>query len=342
ERRWSAEGKEGGAVRRVVARSTQHEGRNAGIGSAIKPPAHQPAGSSPEASLLSEVPPANHGNCIAGRLSSANIASQAAAGLNMRLWLLLLILAVWAAMSANGASLSSLPAKKAIKKPPSVGCFKDKAKPRDLPKLARLGSVTPAACAAQCFKLRFSYAGVQNGNECRCGNSYGRHGRAQSSECNKPCNGSRVQTCGGFWRNLILKTGFKAATKRSPQQCAIDKRKIMAAAKRIYKARYQTKLLLMKLRLYRQRLREKKQLYQKFLQKMRLRYKARLQRRVQRFKKRIVKAKTRFGKKLRKINKRFQRKVMRKLKKKPLTKRRLRLVKRAFFEKDSYPEGRLK
>uniref|UniRef100_A0A1I8F1Q9 WSC domain-containing protein n=1 Tax=Macrostomum lignano TaxID=282301 RepID=A0A1I8F1Q9_9PLAT len=250
----------------------------------------------------------------------------------MRLWLLLLILAVWAAMSANGASLSSLPAKKAIKKPPSVGCFKDKAKPRDLPKLARLGSVTPAACAAQCFKLRFSYAGVQNGNECRCGNSYGRHGRAQSSECNKPCNGSRVQTCGGFWRNLILKTGFKAlqsgrlssapsisakswllpsgSTRPATDQAAADE----AASLPPEAAREEA-------------------VVQKFLQKMRLRYKARLQRRVQRFKKRIVKAKTRFGKKLRKINKRFQRKVMRKLKKKPLTKRRLRLVKRAFFRK---------
>ena len=50
------------------------------------------------------------------------------------------------------------------------------------------------------LNLDFEFFGVQNGDECYCGNSDSKFIPAPSSQCNKPCHGDSHQTCGSSWR----------------------------------------------------------------------------------------------------------------------------------------------
>ena len=79
-----------------------------------------------------------------------------------------------------------------------VGCYID-ADERDLDGLSDFQMIyTSASCVARCKGKGFAYAGVQNGGQCFCGDSYGKHGRAQQSDCNDYL---------APWRNNIYKTG---------------------------------------------------------------------------------------------------------------------------------------
>ena len=53
----------------------------------------------------------------------------------------------------------------------------------------------------------YLYAGVQYGQECFCGNTYGSYGT--STECKIPCSGdpSLGSMCGGDWSNTVMHTG---------------------------------------------------------------------------------------------------------------------------------------
>ena len=51
----------------------------------------------------------------------------------------------------------------------------------------------------------YTYAGVQLGYICLCGNSFGRHGHVPESRCQTKCNGDRAQKCGGAWANAVYK-----------------------------------------------------------------------------------------------------------------------------------------
>lgn len=97
-----------------------------------------------------------------------------------------------------------------------IGCYRDEmASPsvRDLQGQLLLDEFhnSPAWCAAQCADPRrgggkgFKYFGLQYGSECWCGNSYGRHGKAESEEkCQlTPCSGDRNQKCGGELANAV-------------------------------------------------------------------------------------------------------------------------------------------
>ena len=57
------------------------------------------------------------------------------------------------------------------------------------------------------FCLR--YAGVQNGGDCYCGNSYGRHGVANETQCHVRCKGWAHQNCGGDTENAIYVTEIR-------------------------------------------------------------------------------------------------------------------------------------
>ena len=95
-----------------------------------------------------------------------------------------------------------------------LGCYRDvyAANERDL-----LGSlllnddganlITPSYCEDYCGTRQFAYVGVQYGSECWCGNSYGKHGRLEDSECSTPCVGdaSLVNQCGGALANSVFK-----------------------------------------------------------------------------------------------------------------------------------------
>ncbi len=91
-----------------------------------------------------------------------------------------------------------------------LGCFRD-TPDFDLDGfLERSPRNTPARCIATCAQKDFAYAGVQYGESCLCGNSYGRYGAA--THCDYPCTGDGALRCGGYNANGVYRTG--AATAR--------------------------------------------------------------------------------------------------------------------------------
>ena len=87
-----------------------------------------------------------------------------------------------------------------------VGCFKDPNNPFDLDgHLERSSNNTPQRCVEICRDKGFAYAGVQYGQSCLCGNSYGKFGPADN--CNMKCTGDSSQICGGYNSNSVYGTG---------------------------------------------------------------------------------------------------------------------------------------
>lgn len=87
-----------------------------------------------------------------------------------------------------------------------VGCFYDQSSDRDLPFEASLSSVTVKSCTSACASQFYKYAGLQAGDKCYCGGSFGKHGPGQ---CNTECRSSNNETCGGSSSNSVFSTGFK-------------------------------------------------------------------------------------------------------------------------------------
>lgn len=58
--------------------------------------------------------------------------------------------------------------------------------------------VTVENCKEFCSYYNFAYAGVENGNECFCGQTLPTKS-IPVSECDKKCKGDNTQTCGGGW-----------------------------------------------------------------------------------------------------------------------------------------------
>ena len=67
--------------------------------------------------------------------------------------------------------------------------------------------MTVELCAHTCKSHGFIYAGLEAGNSCNCGNSFGRYGTADPSTCNKRCSGNREEMCGGLWRHDMYYLG---------------------------------------------------------------------------------------------------------------------------------------
>ncbi|PAA81169.1 hypothetical protein BOX15_Mlig028452g3 [Macrostomum lignano] len=88
----------------------------------------------------------------------------------------------------------------------AVGCFKDKAD-HDLPEFVETGLMTVNLCLNRCSELGYKYAGLQEGNTCYCGNSYGRYGKGDPTICFTMCSGNSNQMCGGTHYNLVFETG---------------------------------------------------------------------------------------------------------------------------------------
>merc|ERR1719446_576888 len=82
----------------------------------------------------------------------------------------------------------------------SLGCFKDKSK-RDLSKQMGGGNGSREKCGAACAKAGMKYFGLQYGNQCFCGNSYGKYKKA--TNCNMKCKNGK-ETCGGTWANSVF------------------------------------------------------------------------------------------------------------------------------------------
>ncbi len=83
----------------------------------------------------------------------------------------------------------------------NLGCFKD-TYDRDLTGYAQQDAqLTLQSCASICRQKGFKYAAAQNGNQCFCGNSYGKHGKA--TNCDTKCAGNSNEICGGSWANSL-------------------------------------------------------------------------------------------------------------------------------------------
>jgi hypothetical protein len=86
-----------------------------------------------------------------------------------------------------------------------IGCFKDTGD-RDLNgHLEFTQTNSPETCIATCLDRGFAYAGVQWGQACLCGDSYGKYGPA--TNCDMTCTGDPQETCGGFAANEVWETG---------------------------------------------------------------------------------------------------------------------------------------
>jgi len=85
-----------------------------------------------------------------------------------------------------------------------LGCFYDDIVNRDLELfIATNDKITPEQCVSGCQQLNYLYAGIQYGSECRCADTFGRHGQASDDDCDYFCTTS--ERCGGKDRNSIYK-----------------------------------------------------------------------------------------------------------------------------------------
>ena len=95
-----------------------------------------------------------------------------------------------------------------------VGCFKDTSDFDLKGHLERSAQNSPQRCISVCQAKGFAYAGVQYGESCLCGNSYGKYGAANN--CNMACTGDRGQVCGGYGANSVYATGVTVARPPPP------------------------------------------------------------------------------------------------------------------------------
>ncbi|KAK8850320.1 hypothetical protein IAR55_004237 [Kwoniella newhampshirensis] len=60
-----------------------------------------------------------------------------------------------------------------------------------------INPMSVSICKQSCGEMGYAYAGVENGNQCRCGNNYPKTTQYVASlYCNKQCSGNSSQTCG--------------------------------------------------------------------------------------------------------------------------------------------------
>jgi len=95
--------------------------------------------------------------------------------------------------------------------PPAVnytdqGCFVDQETRGLTGGNYSIDNMTPQLCAGLCGDYRF--AGVENGNQCFCGNTWpSTYLKADQKECNDTCGGDPALTCGATWRLELYAIG---------------------------------------------------------------------------------------------------------------------------------------
>ncbi|CAG2252624.1 PLG [Mytilus edulis] len=104
---------------------------------------------------------------------------------------------------------------KKVKQSAYIGCYQDHSK-RILPKdVLTDKSMTVQKCRQFCRKKGFKYAGVENGNECFCGDVLRKNKKRKKGDCKTPCSGNKQQICGGPWRISI----YTAQTSKCRNKC---------------------------------------------------------------------------------------------------------------------------
>jgi hypothetical protein len=59
------------------------------------------------------------------------------------------------------------------------------------------GSLTVPQCQDACYRARYKFAGVQEGNQCWCSSYVGGEWTNDQADCNSPCSGDTTTFCGG-------------------------------------------------------------------------------------------------------------------------------------------------
>jgi hypothetical protein len=88
-----------------------------------------------------------------------------------------------------------------------LGCYKDDHGDRDFdPKglVALKGKESIKECSLFCYESSSQYLALQYGGECYCGNTFGKHGKAeQDGLCDMPCSRDKTVNCGGNLFNSV-------------------------------------------------------------------------------------------------------------------------------------------
>ncbi|XP_066282938.1 beta-1,3-glucan-binding protein-like [Branchiostoma lanceolatum] len=79
--------------------------------------------------------------------------------------------------------------------------------------------LTPKLCLDYCAEAGYTYAGVQYGVECFCGDSFGQFGAAPESDCTIPCGGDAGQMCGNGWKNSVYTSAGGTCTLENWNGC---------------------------------------------------------------------------------------------------------------------------
>nr|XP_036576515.1 CFEM domain-containing protein [Colletotrichum truncatum]KAF6783272.1 CFEM domain-containing protein [Colletotrichum truncatum] len=114
--------------------------------------------------------------------------------------------------TSASATKTTFPAASATPSWQAVGCYKD-LYPSSDHTLKNWGgmnydTMTVAGCHATCAKGGYLFAGVENGEECWCGNEVSSpeiNVPVAENDCNKPCTGDGGQTCGAGSRIYMYK-----------------------------------------------------------------------------------------------------------------------------------------
>ncbi|KAF6022029.1 LIPI [Bugula neritina] len=90
-----------------------------------------------------------------------------------------------------------------------LGCFDDSVFSRDLDgdDYDFGADLSVEKCTDYCSARSYLYAGLQNGNYCYCGTSYGSYGEVGQYECSSVCSADGLE-CGGFYTNSVYRTNY--------------------------------------------------------------------------------------------------------------------------------------
>ncbi|XP_014291324.1 uncharacterized protein [Halyomorpha halys] len=91
----------------------------------------------------------------------------------------------------------------------ALGCFEDSGARLLSDYRITLNDInSPKKCYYLCQQLRYDYAGVENGDQCFCGNQKpSENKQKRDSECQSSCPHSK-EKCGGSWRLYVYSTDY--------------------------------------------------------------------------------------------------------------------------------------
>ncbi|KAL5012613.1 hypothetical protein ScPMuIL_011164 [Solemya velum] len=88
-----------------------------------------------------------------------------------------------------------------------IGCYRNSVLDRDLKTCKTFKKFnTPRKCIEICMEEGFQFAGLQQTDQCCCGNQYGKHGPLPETDCRSSCPGDADFWCGDYWKQSIYAT----------------------------------------------------------------------------------------------------------------------------------------